>query len=643
MKTSHPPPRTTQRGMSLWDTLLLLGAVAGLLVAGFVLNESSGALRRADDNRAFLDWADHRLLAFAATRGRLPCPDTDGDGLENCAAGAQKGWLPLATLALGADAPLTGPIRLRYAVYRQGGTLDQATGPANDFEPLADDGGNLTAARSLGNTSGVDFCFRLSAAIHATPTTAAAHVLTGGAPANVAYALAASGAGRGVAGSFGGANAEDTPAMELPSRTPDGGYGDTVLVRTLPELSDALGCAAAMASLNAMSLIVEAVAEVDDMKTWTTLSAAINAAMSGVKMGVALIKAALSGYLIASASATLATASAELTAAIASCAILVGCALIPTAAAAVASATAAIVSGSTALALNTASIVPMTVALGLGIAAAVRAGAEVAATGIDLSDSLADIAAERDRAWTEAHAARFEAQQAREQATLARPAVDERYDALFQIADDANGEDPLSDSDRALIEDAATKARALVEAELQQGIAEGNYDSAREKYDAKLIEVEKARIEVAADPSNTAKADRLAEMEAELLDAEHARDAAYAEMLAKRDQTTTARNAYSEAASAAEDAFVGLSDGIDKYYRAYRDWRGLDYVAAERESLADAKEEAARRMDEVYDQIANSIANPDNGTSGGGTPVWAGAAGVLEAADQRGTGQLVTP
>lgn len=643
MTTSHPAPRARQRGLSLWDTLLLLGAVAGLLVAGFVLNESSGALRRADDNRAFLEWADQRLLAFAATRGRLPCPDTDGDGVEDCAGGAQKGWLPLGTLALGADAPLSGPIRLRYAVYRLGGTLDQATGPANDFEPLADDDGNLSATRSLGNISGVDFCFRLSAAIHASATSAAAHVLPGGTPANVAYALAASGAGRGVAGTFGGLNAGDTPAMELPARTPGNDYADTVLVRTLPELSDALGCAAAMASLNAMSLIVEVVAEVDDMKTWTTLSAAINAAMSGVKIGVAIIKAALSGYLIASASATLATATAELSAAIASCAVLVGCAFIPTAAAAVAAAAAAIVSGAVALALNVASIVPMTVALGLGIAAAVRAGAEVEATGIDLSAALDDIAAERDRAWADAHAARFQAHQARMQATLAWGQVNSRYNALFQIADDANGEDPLSDAERALINDAASKARALVEAELQEGIAEGNYDAARDEYGAKLIAVQKARVEVALDPGNTAKAEHLATMETELLAAAAARDAAYAELLAARGRTTTARNEHNAAASAAADAFSGLSGGIHNYYEAYKTWRGLDYVAAERESLADAKEAAARALDEVYAQIADSLANPDSGSSGGGTPVWTGATGVLQAADQRGTGRLVTP
>lgn len=65
--------------------------------------------RRLSNTQQALDEVREALIGFAMANGRLPCPDTDGDGLENargigdaasdgCAAGAYSGGLPWATL-----------------------------------------------------------------------------------------------------------------------------------------------------------------------------------------------------------------------------------------------------------------------------------------------------------------------------------------------------------------------------------------------------------------------------------------------------------------------------------------------------------------------------------------------------------------
>lgn len=61
------------------------------------------------------------LRAFALTNGRLPCPDVDGDGWEDGAAGTcttadQAGWLPYRSLQL--EVP-DARLRAAYAVYRR--------------------------------------------------------------------------------------------------------------------------------------------------------------------------------------------------------------------------------------------------------------------------------------------------------------------------------------------------------------------------------------------------------------------------------------------------------------------------------------------------------------------------------------------
>jgi type II secretory pathway pseudopilin PulG len=97
-----------------------------------------------------LDEAREALMGYAMANGRLPCPDTDGDGNENartladpasdgCAGGVYVGTLPWATLGV-AQVDAWGN-RFRYRVTneftRRNGdpSADPAACPANGSDP----------------------------------------------------------------------------------------------------------------------------------------------------------------------------------------------------------------------------------------------------------------------------------------------------------------------------------------------------------------------------------------------------------------------------------------------------------------------------------------------------------------------------
>lgn len=79
------------------------------------------------------------LYGFAAANGYLPCPDTDGDGLENspvtagtaiCPTNSGEGWLPWQTLGLNVQGDVWGN-RFKYRVSTPGYTVID-TGTCSD-------------------------------------------------------------------------------------------------------------------------------------------------------------------------------------------------------------------------------------------------------------------------------------------------------------------------------------------------------------------------------------------------------------------------------------------------------------------------------------------------------------------------------
>ncbi|MDR0771389.1 MAG: hypothetical protein LBE75_09415 [Burkholderiales bacterium] len=187
---------------------------------------------------SLLERADWALTGFIMSHHRLPCPDTNQDGEENCGGSDQVGTLPYKTLGL-ADARAG---QIRYGVLRRTEVVadpeaDLAVDPAPPLPRAADltvatdrfypllagighSGGgfqstlpDLTTSTGLsgrvyrgvqaynaelGEQNGLDFCWALRVAEDPLPGNDAisqnVHVLVNGQPRQVAYALALPGA-----------------------------------------------------------------------------------------------------------------------------------------------------------------------------------------------------------------------------------------------------------------------------------------------------------------------------------------------------------------------------------------------------------------------------------------------------------------
>ncbi len=140
---------TSQRGFTLIELAIVL-VIVTILIGGLAvpLTAQIQARRTTETNRT-LEEAREALLGYAMThrtvgppqRPYLPCPDIDGDGVEETrTAGAcpkDWGWLPWVTL--GSAAQDAWGNRLRYAVQPQ---LTNSTNGFSTAAPPAPGGGH---------------------------------------------------------------------------------------------------------------------------------------------------------------------------------------------------------------------------------------------------------------------------------------------------------------------------------------------------------------------------------------------------------------------------------------------------------------------------------------------------------------------
>lgn len=110
MKASEKKNSFSSRGFTLVELAIVL-VIVGFLVSAFLtpLSAQLDQSRNAEGRRD-LDEIKGVLLGFSVINGRLPCPDTTGDGVEDACANASSaastgGNLPWSTLGLKSTDP----------------------------------------------------------------------------------------------------------------------------------------------------------------------------------------------------------------------------------------------------------------------------------------------------------------------------------------------------------------------------------------------------------------------------------------------------------------------------------------------------------------------------------------------------------
>lgn len=256
------------RGFGLVQVLLLISVMAGLSAVGYMQWRERTAVDTSRQERQALSQADKAIVTYATVTGRLPCPDIDRDGVADCGAGNQSGWLPTVTLALaGVDAGVDVG-QLRYMVQRQGGDFD-LTLLTDSWRPLEyPDAAPWTFFNMRETGAGAypadiltlpDLCQRLEVGLKTTATVTATMARLNASPLRAtAYAIAHPGNGdaNGDGNLFDGANAgADANLMEDPGRRPLlATYNDLVLERSYASLQSAFHCNPLIDSINTVAL-----------------------------------------------------------------------------------------------------------------------------------------------------------------------------------------------------------------------------------------------------------------------------------------------------------------------------------------------------------------------------------------------------
>lgn len=651
-------------GFSLLELSAAIGLFGILLVAGYQLLAATQVARPETERRAQIAAAERALSGYTELAGALPCPDTSGDGVQDCAGGAQKGWLPTVTLGLDTSAPARGTARLRYAVYRTAG-VDLAA-QVDRFNPAMWDG----TLRTLGATNGLDFCAALASAALAAPNPNAAGVVAGAGAINVAYAISEPGVDADGNGDLfdGALNSGATSQMTAPAVAAVNGYDDIVVARTFTDVSALMSCPDTVRSVETLSRSVDVAAEVADQKLWAAVLAGVNTGVNAVKTGISALKLGLAVAATVTAAATLAAAITALSAAVASCVVIVGCALIPSMSGAVAAGAAAVAAAAASIVLQGAALAANLTATGISIAVTVKAGLAATPSATNLAASMPGMKTAVDDAAAKATAAETDAAAARASAGTAKTNYDNNVTSLYNTA---HGFDRNGNERDPYLNTALADFRSYIEARASYEALKGAAVNKRKEASDATTALSSPAFQLPSDlpqdvrdklnsgaQLNSIQAEMQATMQAnatllnaEAVAAEGAAAAALTAANTAETKFTTSRdaavNAYKYSYSTTTDGKTTTTsvDGssqvrtaLNNTTSAYESYLARDRAATEKERAATTARTSASGLLTSYNNISAEINKPPvNGATPAAVQVWSGADAILRAADQTGT------
>ena len=166
---NRPIQKLTQRdslnkqfGFSLLEmaiVLLIVGLLLGGLLAPLSTQVQNSRMKSTND---ILAGVNDALIGFAVSYGRLPCPDTDNDGLEQtppCPTGANaEGNVPWATLGVGRKDAWGLPIRYRPSTDYTSSPIPDPTAMTGGLSVIDLTGTALTAVAPDGPAAIIFSC-----------------------------------------------------------------------------------------------------------------------------------------------------------------------------------------------------------------------------------------------------------------------------------------------------------------------------------------------------------------------------------------------------------------------------------------------------------------------------------------------------
>lgn len=305
-----------QQGLTFIElslTLVILGLIASLL-AGM----APAVKRLAVVKAAVYDevQAHDAMVGFALATGRLPCADTNYDGVENCPA--TTGSFPYLTLGMGKPLRNANGHDYHYSVYFRPATADQdadLTKLKNRWDPTLASG--LPPAAALTNfahRNHLDFCQGLSAGLTNNLVNDALHVTQLTSNEAIAYVLVNPGNAdlNGNGSLFDGINATGL-GFEHPNRSADSHYDDSVNAGYFTILWERMGCSGLLSTAghahpNTLSSLAMFRQSLRDYKKQLKLTEEMAAA--DIVQQAASVAGAAAGVATAAATAPTATASA---------------------------------------------------------------------------------------------------------------------------------------------------------------------------------------------------------------------------------------------------------------------------------------------------------------------------------------------